>query len=129
LLLNFEHNWWLAVPLQHLPLGDLSQGETHQGIAEQTPSSPSSDADITGGWRGVQSLPEILTRLVHGIWANRFMLRRRLYLSKSVRSIRHSQHLRYATKYSISVALLSLPAFLPAGSTGVKILYYEVHLV
>lgn len=39
----------------------------------------------------------------------------RIALARAMRSVRHSRHIRYATKLAFGVALLSLPAWLPSG--------------
>lgn len=51
-------------------------------------------------------------------WRTRSALKIRLWLSKVLRSVKHSSHLRHAFKNAVGVALLSLPAFFPKGSAG-----------
>ncbi|KII88794.1 hypothetical protein PLICRDRAFT_42030 [Plicaturopsis crispa FD-325 SS-3] len=62
----------------------------------------------------LSSAPTLLYRL----WNLRRVLQFRVQCSKIVRSIQHSSHLRHAVKNAGGVALLSLPAFLSAGSEG-----------
>lgn len=51
-------------------------------------------------------------------WRTRYAFRIRLWLSRKLRSVKHSSHLRHAFKNALGVALLSLPAFLPTDSAG-----------
>ncbi|KAH9951443.1 hypothetical protein B0H21DRAFT_776136 [Amylocystis lapponica] len=52
------------------------------------------------------------------LWSHRRVLWIRMWLSAALRAVQHSSHLRHAMKNAIGVALLSLPAFLPADSAG-----------
>ncbi|KAL1705659.1 hypothetical protein EV121DRAFT_279390 [Schizophyllum commune] len=51
-------------------------------------------------------------------WNMRTTLRYRLMLSRFLRSLLHSSHVKHAFKNAMGVALLSIPAFLPNGSPG-----------
>jgi transcriptional regulator of aromatic amino acid metabolism len=70
---------------------------------------------------GLSAIPFWIRR----IWASQSLMRLRLATSKFTRAVRHSSHLRHALKNAVGVAMLSLPAFLPKGSTGeCNLLYY-----
>lgn len=56
-------------------------------------------------------------------WGTPFVLRIRLLMSKALKSIKHSSHLRHALKNAVGVAALSVPAFLPVGSKGMSLSY------
>ena len=55
-----------------------------------------------------------IRNVIYGPRITRF----RLIFAACVRSVARSSHLQHAIKNSIGVALLSLPAFLPTGSSG-----------
>ncbi|KAI1790727.1 hypothetical protein LXA43DRAFT_973447 [Ganoderma leucocontextum] len=52
------------------------------------------------------------------VWSSEKMLRVRVWLSKRYRSFHHSSHWKHGLKNAIGVAVLTFPAFMPAGSAG-----------
>ncbi|TFY68062.1 hypothetical protein EVJ58_g1227 [Rhodofomes roseus] len=60
------------------------------------------------------SIPDLVTWL----WSQSWMIRLRLRMARSYRSVTHSPHLRHAIKNAIGVAVLSLPAFLPVNNSA-----------
>jgi len=95
----------------------LSMAEVREGLSEMVrwrDSNLSAPIILRPGSRfsGRESL-----RLRNVIYGPR-ITRARLLFAKCVRAVAHSSHLQHAMKNSIGVMLLSLPAFLPAGSPG-----------
>jgi hypothetical protein len=95
----------------------LSMAEAREGLSEMVrwrESNLSAPIILRPGSRfsGRESL-----RLQNIIYGPR-ITRVRLLFAKCVRAVAHSSHLQHAIKNSIGVMLLSLPAFLPAGSPG-----------
>ncbi|KAI9510386.1 hypothetical protein F5148DRAFT_1179931 [Russula earlei] len=94
----------------------LSMAEAREGLSElvrwreSNQSAPISPHDYT--FTSKQSL-----RLRSMIYGPR-ITRLRFLLAGCVRAVRHSSHLQHAVKNSMGVMLLSLPSFLPTGSTG-----------
>lgn len=76
------------------------------------------NAPLTFSVRGVYSLP-------YRLWNLPAVLRFRSRLSRIIRSIQRSSHLRHAFKNAAGVALLSLPAFLASDSSGMFYLLLE----
>lgn len=109
---------------------NLSPEESRQGLAEQygvvnlpnesVKSSLPIAEKIPG--MGRRSVYRLSLRQIHLIiprlWRCRSVLSLRLGLSKVIRAIQHSSHLRHALKNAAGVALLSFPAFLPTNSPG-----------
>lgn len=103
------------------PESALSLAEARQGIAERAyPGIDPHKIPVTEvpykNKPGFHILH--LGSWISGFWAARKVLRARLALSKFLRVIQHSSHIKHATKNAVGVALLSLPAFLPVGSPG-----------
>lgn len=101
----------------------LSAGETKQGLDEQAADVPDNHASLSTPI--IQRIPWIGKKssysfhlVIPRLWRFRAVLRLRLGLSKVIRAIQHSSHLRHALKNAVGVALLSFPAFLPIGSSG-----------
>jgi hypothetical protein len=95
----------------------LSMAEARQGLSElvrwrennlSTPLLPYRGSKYTGK----ESLQ--LRNIIYGLRITRL----RILFASSVRAVRHSGHLQHAVKNSIGVMLLSLPSFLPKGSSG-----------
>ncbi|KAI0310380.1 hypothetical protein OF83DRAFT_1166649 [Amylostereum chailletii] len=59
-------------------------------------------------------------RLVYRLWCSLPILSARLALSAAHRRMVNSVHLQIAFKHALGVALLSIPAFLPAESSGAR---------
>ncbi|KAI0340717.1 hypothetical protein BDW22DRAFT_1333959 [Trametopsis cervina] len=59
-----------------------------------------------------------LVEICSQIWTSRRALKLRIRLWRFLQAMRNSSHLRHASKAAVGVALLSLPAFLPAESKG-----------
>lgn len=72
-------------------------------------SSTKTSCDISYQW---------IWRIIFHLWNRPQILRARLLLSCTVRSVNHSSHLRHALKNAAGVALLSIPAFYPPDSSG-----------
>jgi hypothetical protein len=111
---------------------NLSLEETQQGLVEHhsvfnvlnkdiSPSTPAAE-QATGVDNNRARLFAFrdLHLVIPRIWRVRAVLRIRLGLSKVIRAIQHSSHLRHALKNAAGVALLSIPAFLPTDSAGEK---------
>lgn len=104
----------------------LSTEEIRQGISEQYGVVNLPENDVSLSVPIVQHIPRVgrmsslprFLRAIPQLWRNRRILQIRLLLSKNIRAIQHSSHLRHALKNAIGVALLGLPAFLPVGSPG-----------
>ncbi|KAI9446851.1 hypothetical protein H4582DRAFT_1908820 [Lactarius indigo] len=95
---------------------NMSMAEAREGLSELARWR----ATISSTWYSRPSSPdpnEIYFRnVIHGPRITRF----RLIFATCVRGVARSSHLKHAIKNSIGVALLSLPAFLPTGSSGQK---------
>lgn len=114
---------------------NLSPEEARQGLAEHygvanIPSSISLSipiAEKSDPGPGRKYSYRFSVRQFHlvipWVWRARGVLRIRLGLSKVVRAILHSSHLRHALKNAAGVALLSLPAFLPPESRGMHAIF------
>lgn len=108
----------------------LSQEETRQGLAENCGASSIPHANVSlsipitekGSGVGHQYTYSFIIRqirlLIPRLWRCRAVIGFRIRLSRIIRSIQHSSHLRHALKNAAGVALLSIPAFLPANSAG-----------
>lgn len=53
------------------------------------------------------------------MWTSEWMLRFRVWLSKRYRAFHHSSHWKHGLKNAVGVAVLTFPAFMPAGSPGI----------
>lgn len=106
---------------------NLSAEEAREGLAEsayitagaesEAPPCPSmSNKPIKKQF--VRPSSRQLLTLVNRIWRSKPSLRVRLVLSRFLRSIQHSSHLRHGLKNATGVAFLSIPAFLPQDSAG-----------
>ncbi|KAF9489836.1 hypothetical protein BDN71DRAFT_1455486 [Pleurotus eryngii] len=119
----------------------LSLTETLQGISEnQYPSDQPDDNDPDGYPNNdPDDTPEVLRRrrihgrvmsmrwmasVIHHVWNYAAVLRTRLKVSRTLRAVQHSSHLRHAIKNSGGIVLLSLPAFLPTDSSGYSWFYW-----
>ncbi|KAG5221512.1 Class myosin [Salix suchowensis] len=124
----------------------LSLTETLQGISEnQYPSDQPDDNDPDGYPNNdPDDTPEVLRRrrihgrvmsmgwmasVIHHVWNYAAVLRTRLKVSRTLRAVQHSSHLRHAIKNSGGIVLLSLPAFLPTDSSGELIPLVAVVLI
>ncbi|KAF9505296.1 hypothetical protein BS47DRAFT_1385984 [Hydnum rufescens UP504] len=94
---------------------DYSDGpypsEQRKDIVEEEVEETSLDPNIKKKIVPIHSYRDI-RRYLKGAWAS--VLEPRIRFSKSLHSLRHSPHPRYAFKNAFGVALLSLPAFLPS---------------
>jgi hypothetical protein len=107
---------------------NLSTEETRRGLAESCGIStiPDKSGSLSlptpnriQGQRSVYRFSfRRIHRLIPQIWGYGGVVRFRVRLSKIIRSIRHSGHLRHALKNAAGVSLLSIPAFLPTSSAG-----------
>src|SRR6266702_2777537 len=97
---------------------NMSMAEAREGLSElarwreansSTSLSRSSSSKPTNK-KGLLCIPNV----IYGPRITRF----RLIFAACVRGVARSSHLQHAIKNSIGVALLSLPAFLPTGSSG-----------
>ncbi|GJE97050.1 Fusaric acid resistance protein-like [Phanerochaete sordida] len=61
-----------------------------------------------------------LSQWIHYVWSSTKSLRFRIRLWRVLKATQRSSHLRHALKNACGVALLSLPAFLPASTGGPK---------
>lgn len=124
----------------------LSLTETLQGISEnQYPADQPDDTDPDRyANNDPDDTPEVLRRrrihgrvmsvrwmasVVHHVWNYAAVLRTRLKVSRALRAVQHSSHLRHAIKNSGGIVLLSLPAFLPTDSPGASISLVAVVLI
>jgi hypothetical protein len=109
---------------------NLSLEETQQGLVEHhdvfnvlnrdlSPSTPTAEkaTGVDNKRARLFSFRDIHL-VIPRMWRIRAVLRIRLGLSKVIRAIQHSSHLRHALKNAAGVALLSIPAFLPTDSAG-----------
>ncbi|KIK79803.1 hypothetical protein PAXRUDRAFT_833910 [Paxillus rubicundulus Ve08.2h10] len=64
----------------------------------------------------IRALPQYAFALLVRLWNHPQTLRFRLAASRVIRKTHHSSHLRHAIKNAIGVAVLSVPAYLPADS-------------
>ena len=110
-----------AIPVEHRPHEtSLTVEEAREGVEEYNRPIPDEDVKSEGG-----STLKKVSRVNPGvviqrIWRSARVVRIRLRLSGWERAIHHSPHLQHAFKNAAGVALLSLPAFLPPGTSGVS---------
>ncbi|KAF8061044.1 hypothetical protein FPV67DRAFT_1453065 [Lyophyllum atratum] len=90
-----------------------SPQEALQGIAEQ--ESPAASATLPK--KRATTMENYLPSYA-SIWNNPRTLAARLLLSRFLKSVEHSPHLRHAFKNAVGIAILSIPAFLPVTSLG-----------
>jgi hypothetical protein len=108
----------------------LSNAETLEGVAERRYSTTEdSPEDIrkqlsNSGIRGSLGSPEWLKSVCVELWNNRRTLKIRLSLSRFIRSIQHSSHLKHAFNNAACVSLLAIPAFMPSHSPGIYLTVY-----
>ncbi|KAH8983677.1 hypothetical protein EDB86DRAFT_2811253 [Lactarius hatsudake] len=92
---------------------NMSMAEAREGLSELARWREAT-------WYSRPSSPEpneiFHRKVIYGPRITRF----RLIFATCVRGVARSSHLQHAIKNSIGVALLSLPAFLPTGSSGQK---------
>lgn len=102
----------------------LSEREALQGIAELAYDKDQDDDNIrrlANKKRQIMGRPcfaRWLSLLVYLVWNHPRILKNRLRLSKFLKSLERSPHLRHAFKNAAGVALLSLPAFLASDAPG-----------
>jgi hypothetical protein len=130
---------WLGVSLRGLVIdeqGDdlnfiiptssnLSGEELREGLQESAnPSNPGrvySNSTLT---------PQILNpcqciwAVARSLWNYSRVLQIRLSLSRVVKGVQGSSHLKHAFKNAAGIALLGLPAYMPSSSFGVLILWH-----
>lgn len=101
----------------------LSLAEARQGVAEKIYPDPDPDPDphrIPIAKTLYKSRPRFqilrISSWIYGLWTTRTALHMRLALSRFLRAMQHSHHIKYGTKNALGVMLLSFPAFFPAGS-------------
>jgi hypothetical protein len=111
-----------AIPVEHRPHEtSLTVEEAREGVEEY--SHPIADVD----WKseGGSTLKKVSRAnpgvVIRRIWRSVRVVRIRLRLSRWEQAIHRSPHLQHAFKNAAGVALLSLPAFLPPGSSGISI--------
>lgn len=109
---------------------NLSPEETRQGLFEHYDVSNIPDKDISLSIPIAEKIPGVgkksayrlpfrnIRIMITRVWRVRRVLRLRLGLSKIIRAIQHSSHLRHALKNAAGVGLLGFPAFLPTNSAG-----------
>jgi len=106
------------------PRNALSNEETQEGVAERRYSNTVDDmenvrAQLTkSSVHGKVGSPEWLWSLCSGAWNLRRVLRIRLLVSKAIRSVQHSPHLKHAFKNAACISLLAISAFMPVESSG-----------
>lgn len=118
-----------AIPVEHHPPEtNLTVEEAREGVEEYNRPIPDQDAKSEGGSTlkkvGARANPAAVIRR---IWRSARVVQIRLQLSGWERAIHHSPHLKHAFKNAAGVALLSLPVFLPPGSSGMLILWFLTH--
>ncbi len=102
----------------------LSEHEALQGIAELACDEDQEEDYIkrlTSKKRRTTGRPFSamwLTSLVYSVWNHPRILKIRLRLSRFLKSLEGSPHLRHAFKNAAGVSLLSLPAFLASDAPG-----------
>lgn len=109
---------------------NLSREETRQGLVEHCGVSNVPDTNVSLSIPITEKISGIghksahrfsfhqIYLLIPRVWRYRAVIGFRIRLSRVIRSIQHSSHLRHALKNAAGVALLSAPAFLPANSRG-----------
>jgi hypothetical protein len=109
---------------------NLSLEETRQGLVEHYGVSNIPDKDVSLSIPIAEKIPGVgkksayqfsfrdIRLILTRVWRVRRVLRLRLGLSKIIRAIQHSSHLRHALKNAAGVGLLGFPAFLPTNSAG-----------
>ncbi|KAL0578438.1 hypothetical protein V5O48_003537 [Marasmius crinis-equi] len=112
--------------LSHQSRTELSTEEAREGISEQDDFVHGDKRDkrphlfIAARLQGRTLSPAWFRSLIGYVWGHPRTISMRLSLSRVLRSITHSNHLKHALKNSIGVTLLSLPAFLPDDSPGMR---------
>lgn len=113
----------------------LSEREALQGIAERTYSEDQDDDYVK---RLTTKKPRIIGRpfsarwfrsLIYSTWNHPKALRARLRLSRLLKSLEGSPHLRHAFKNAAGVALLGLPAFLASDTSGAFLPTCSIYIV
>ena len=97
---------------------NMSMAEAREGLSElarwreanSSTSLPRPSSTRPANEKGLLYIRNV----IYGLRITRF----RLIFAACVRGVARSSHLQHAIKNSIGVALLSLPAFLPTGSSG-----------
>jgi hypothetical protein len=108
-----------AIPLEYQPHEtNLTAEEAREGVEEYNLPVPDGDAKSEGGSTLKKVARVNPTVVIRRIWRSARVVRIRLRLSGWERAIHHSPHLKHAFKNAAGVALLSLPVFLPPGSSG-----------
>ncbi|KAL0947218.1 hypothetical protein HGRIS_013335 [Hohenbuehelia grisea] len=105
----------------------LSLEETLQGISEKRYDDIEAEGDNILRRKRHAGRPftfNWLQRLLGHLWNHPRTVCWRLGLSKMIRSVQHSSHLRHAMKNAAGVALLSIPAYLPVDSPGHSWFYW-----
>lgn len=106
---------------------NLSAEETRRGLDEhyKVANIRIPDSHVSLSTPVIKRIPGIVKKSAYHfhlalprLWRFRAVLRLRLGLSKVIRAIQHSSHLRHALKNAVGVALLSFLAFFPPGSAG-----------
>lgn len=101
---------------------DMDRRSYASSTALDTDSTMSAPLVGNATLSNTQNQSHLTWRRIHLIfpwaWRTRYALRMRLWLSRKLRSVKHSSHLRHAFKNALGVALLSLPSFLPIDSAG-----------
>ena len=112
-----------AIPMEHRPHEtNLTVEEAREGVEEYNHPILDEEAKSEGGstLKKVSRANPVVA--IRRVWRSARVLRIRLRLSGWERAIHHSPHLQHAFKNAAGVALLTLPAFLPPGSSGASIL-------
>lgn len=111
-----------AIPIEHRSHEtSLTVEEAREGAEECNHPIVDEDAKSEGGSTLKKVSRANPGAVVRRIWRSERVVRIRLRLSGWERAIHHSPHLQHAFKNAAGVALLSLPAFLPPGSSGTSI--------
>ena len=117
-----------AIPLEYQPHEtNLTAEEAREGVEEYNLPVPDGDAKSEGGSTLKKVARASPTAVIRRIWRSARIVRIRLQLSGWERAIHHSPHLKHAFKNAAGVALLSLPVFLPPGSSGTPIPRFLTH--
>ncbi|KAH9056632.1 hypothetical protein EDB87DRAFT_1675958 [Lactarius vividus] len=95
---------------------NMSMAEAREGLSELARRRET----ISSTWYSRPSGPEPNEIYYGNVIYGPRITRYRLIFAACIRGVARSSHLQHAIKNSIGVALLSLPAFLPTGSSGQK---------
>lgn len=114
-----------GLPDAEMKGGPLVPMETLKAMSENSNGTITGVPSIKTDWNMFRSYHWIW-RFVFYLWNRPRTLRVRLSLSRIVRSVNHSSHLRHALKNAAGVALLSIPAFYPPDSSGTYVSYSDL---